>query len=80
MKKIKVVTGFLPEDTLTYKGEYIYKVLSVREGVAGLGPGYPQAEWLDLELEGHGGINHRMEREISMAHVLQLDGRGHKYY
>ena len=80
MKKIELKTGFLPDGLLKYKGEYIYKVQSVREGRAGLGEGYPKPEFLDLELEGHCGIDGKMEREIPISIKNPLNCRIHKYY
>lgn len=79
-KKIVLHSGFLPEGVLKYNGDYIYKVNSFREGARGLGEGFPQAEWLDLELEGMGGIKGRMEREKHVTAKEPLNGRIHKYY
>lgn len=79
-KQIHVVTGFLPEDTIKYKGQHIYKVKSFREGEKGLGPDYPQAQYLELELEGKGGIKGKLEKEIAITPETPLDCRNHKYY
>jgi len=80
MKKIVLKSGLLPGGQMDYKGQYIYKVLSVREGAKGLGEGFPQAEWLDLELEGHCGINGKMEKEKPISPTNPLDCVNHKYY
>ena len=80
MKKIQIVTGFLPEGTIKYTGQYIYKVKAFREGAHGLGEGYPQPEFLDLELEGVGGIDGKLEKTIPVSVNSPLDCRIHKYY
>ena len=79
-KKIVLAEGFLPEGTIPYKGQYIYKVKAFREGRSGLGPGYPQPEFLELELEGVGGIDGKLERVIPVSTANPLDCRNHKYY
>ena len=79
-KKICIVTGFLPEGTIKYTGQYIYKVKATREGATGLGEGYPQPEFLDLELEGVGGINGQLERTKPITPENPLDCRRHKYF
>lgn len=80
MKKIVLNTGFLPEGTIPYKGQYIYKVKGVREGARGLGEGFPQPEFLELELEGVGGINGKLERTIAVNSSNPLNARIHKYF
>ena len=80
MKKIVLKSGQLPGGQMPYRGEYIYRVRSTREGARGLGEGYPQPEWLDLELEGHGGINGRLEKEKAISPSNPLDCKIHKYY
>ena len=80
MKKIVVKTGFLPGGEYPYKGEYIHKVKSFREGEKGLGEGYPQPEFLDLELNCYCGIKGKMEKEIAITPDTPLDCRNHKYY
>ena len=81
MKKLSVHTGFLPEGTLEYNGEYIFKCKAVREGAGGLGPDFPQPVFIeDLELEGVGGINGKMEKTIPVNGANPLNGRIHKYY
>lgn len=80
-KKISVHTGFLPEGTLQYEGQYIFKIVAVREGAAGIGPDFPQPEFIeDLELEGVGGINGKMEKMKPVNANHPLNGRIHKYY
>ena len=80
MKKIELVTGFLPEGTIKYAGQYIYKVKAFREGAHGLGEGFPQPEFLELDLEGVGGIDGKLERTIPVSLNNPLDCRIHKYY
>ena len=80
MKKIMIHSGFVPDGTIPYRGEYIYRVKAVREGAHGLGEGYPQPEFLDLELEGVGGINGKMEKTKPISADNPLDCRIHKYY
>jgi len=80
MKKIVLCSGFLPDGTLPYRGEYIYKVKAVREGAHGLGEGFPQPEFLELELEGVGGIDGKVERTRPISAETPLDCRIHKYY
>jgi len=80
MKKIVLNTGFLPEGTIPYKGQYIYKVKLFREGEHGLGEGFPQPEFLDLELEGQGGINRKMEKVRPISPSNPLDCKIHGYY
>ena len=79
MKKIVLVSGFLPEGTMKYSGEYIYKVKAFREG-SGLGEGYPEPEFLELELEGVGGIDGKMEKTKPISPDNPLDCKCHKYY
>ena len=79
-KKIVLAAGFLPEGTIPYKGQYIYKVKAFREGAHGLGPGFPQPEFLELELEGVGGIDGKLERVIPVSTANPLNCRIHKYY
>lgn len=79
-KKIVLNTGFLPEGTIKYTGQYIYKVKAFREGAHGLGEGYPQPEFLDLELEGVGGIDGKLEKTKVITPENPLDCRIHKYY
>ena len=79
-KKIVLAEGFLPEGTIPYKGQYIYKVKAFREGRSGLGPGYPQPEFLELELEGVGGIDGKLEKTKPITPDNPLDCRIHKYY
>ena len=57
MKKIELYSGYVPEGTIPYKGQYIYRVKAFREGAHGLGEGYPQPEFAELEPEGIGGID-----------------------
>ena len=80
MKKIVLATGFLPAGELPYRGEYIYKVKAFREGRNGLGPGYPQPEFLEIELSGVGGIDGKLEKVIPVSTKNPLDCRIHKYY
>ncbi len=80
MKKIVLNTGFLPEGTIPYKGQYIYKVKVFREGATGLGEGYPQPEFLELELEGVGGIDGKLEKVRPISPDNPLDCKIHKYY
>ena len=80
MKRIEIITGFLPDGTIKYTGQYIYKVKAFREGAHGLGDGYPQPEFLELELEGVGGINGKLEKTIPISIKNPLDCRNHKYY
>ena len=61
MKKIVLTSGFLPGRELPYTGQYIYKVKAFREGAHGLGPDFPQPEFLDYDLEGSGGIEGKLE-------------------
>lgn len=80
-KRISVHSGFLPEGTLQYEGQYIFKITAVREGAAGIGPEYPQPEFIeDLELEGVCGINGKMEKMKPVNGSNPLNGRIHKYY
>ncbi len=79
-KKIVLVSGALPEGQLPYKGQYIYKVKAFREGARGLGPGFPQPEFLELELEGVGGIDGKLERVIPVSTANPLNCKIHKYY
>ena len=79
-KKIVRSSSALPGGSLPYRGEYIYKVKAFREGRTGLGPGYPQPEWLEIELEGIGGIDGKLERVIPVSSKNPLDCRIHKYY
>ena len=79
-KTIAVRTGFLPDGTIKYTGQYIYKVKAFREGAHGLGEGFPQPEFLDLELEGVGGINGKMEKTKVITPDNPLNCRIHKYY
>ena len=69
MKKIMIHSGFVPDGTIPYRGEYIYRVKAVREGAHGLG-----------ELEGVGGINGKMEKTKPVTADNPLDCRIHKYY
>lgn len=81
IKKISVHTGFLPKGTIQYSGEYVYKCKAVREGAGGLGSDFPQPEFIeDLELEGVGGINGKIEKTKSVNLSNPLNGRIHKYY
>ena len=79
-KKIVLNTGFHPDGELPYRGEYIYKVKAFREGAHGLGEGFPQPEFLELELEGVGGINGKLEKMRPIGINNPLDCRIHKYY
>ena len=79
-KKIVLAAGFLPEGAIPYTGQYIYKVKAFREGAHGLGPGFPQPEWLELELEGVGGIDGKLEKVKPVSAANPLDCRIHKYY
>ena len=79
MKRIELKTGFLPPGLLEYSGEYIYKVLSYREG-AGLGEGHPKPEFLDYELSGHCGVLGRLEKEIPVSVTNPLNCTIHQYY
>lgn len=79
MKKVVLNTGFLPEGTIPYKGQYIYKVKTFREG-SGLGENFPKPEFLDLELEGVGGIDGKLEKTRPISPSNPLDCRNHKYY
>jgi len=79
MKKIVLVSGFLPEGTMPYRGEYIYKVKAFREG-SGLGEGYPEPEFLELPLEGVGGIQGKMEKVKPISVDNPLECRRHKYF
>jgi hypothetical protein len=79
-KKIVLSSSAVPGGSLPYRGEYIYKVKAFREGRTGLGPGYPQPEWLEIELEGIGGIDGKLERVIPVSSKNPLDCRIHKYY
>lgn len=49
-KQIVLLSTALPEGKLPYTGQYVYKVKAFREGAHGLGPGFPQPEFLELEL------------------------------
>lgn len=80
MKKIVLNTGFLPEGTIQYKGQYIYKVKAFREGAHGLGEGFPQPEFLELELEGVGGIDGKLEKVRPVSTSNPLDCKIHGYY
>jgi len=80
MKKIVLRSGLFPGKEAEYKGQYIYKVLSVREGATGLGDGFPKPEWLDIELEGHCGIDGKLEKEKPISESNPLDCKNHKYY
>jgi len=80
MKRVELCTGFLPEGKLRYSGQYIYKVKGYREGAHGLGEGYPQPEFFDIELEGVGGINGRLEKAKAVSAENPLDCRNHRYY
>ena len=80
MKRIELTTGFLPAGTIRYAGQYIYKVKAYREGAHGLGPGFPQPEFLELELEGVGGIDRRIERTRVFDPDDPPDYRSHGYY
>ena len=80
MKKIVVNSGFVPEGTIPYRGEYIYRVKAVREGAHGLGEGFPQPEFLDLELEGVGGIEGKLEKTKPISAETPLNCQIHKYY
>ncbi|MBR6312938.1 MAG: hypothetical protein IKR51_08210 [Oscillospiraceae bacterium] len=79
-KKIVLAAGFLPEGAIPYTGQYIYKVKAFREGAHGLGPDFPQPEWLEMELEGSGGIDGRLEKVKPVSSANPLDCRIHKYY
>ena len=79
MKKIILNTGYLPEDTVHYTGQYIYKVKAFREGAHGLGEGFPQPEFLELELEGVGGIDGKLEKTKPITVDNPLNCRIHKY-
>ena len=79
-KRIRLLSTALPEGYLPYRGEYVYKVKAFREGARGLGPGFPQPEFLELELEGVGGIDGKLERVIPVSTANPLDCRIHKYY
>ena len=79
-KKIVLSSTALPGGSLPYRGEYVYKVKAFREGRTGLGPGFPQPEFLDIELEGIGGIDGKLERVIPVSAKNPLDCRIHKYY
>ncbi|MCQ2406521.1 MAG: hypothetical protein MJ067_04840 [Oscillospiraceae bacterium] len=80
-KKIELLTGFLPDMPLPYKGEYVYKVKGWREGANGLGEGYPQPVFFDdVELEGVGGINGKLEKTIAVTKDNPLNCRIHHYY
>ena len=52
-KKIVLSSSAVPGGSLPYRGEYIYKVKAFREGRTGLGPGYPQPEWLEISMDAH---------------------------
>ena len=80
MKRIELLTGFLPENTLRYTGQYIYKVKAFREGAHGLGPGFPQPQFLEMELEGVGGIQGKLEKTVPISLDNPLDCRIHHYY
>ena len=80
MKKIIVNSGFVPEGTIPYRGEYIDRVKAVREGAHGLGEGFPQPEFLDLELEGVGGIEGKLEKTKPISADYPLNCQIHKYY
>ncbi len=82
MKKvISVHSGFVPEGTLKYEGQYIFKCVAVREGKGGLGPGFPQPDLIeDLDLSGVAGIEGKMERQIPVNKSHPLNARIHKYY
>ena len=80
MKKIVIHTGVLPEGTIKYEGQYIYKVKAYREGRNGLGEGFPQPEFLDLELEGVGGIDGKLEKTKMVGSDHIFDYKIHKYY
>ena len=77
-KQIVLLSTALPEGKLPYTGQYVYKVKAFREGAHGLGPGFPQPEF--LELEGVGGIDGKLERVIPVSTANPLDCRIHKYY
>ena len=77
-KKIVLLSTALPEGQLPYTGQYVYKVKAFREGARGLGPGFPQPEF--LELEGVGGIDGKLERVIPVSTANPLNCRIHKYY
>ncbi|MBR5708130.1 MAG: hypothetical protein IKX41_01975 [Oscillospiraceae bacterium] len=80
MKKIVLTSGFLPGGELPYTGQYIYKVKAFREGAHGLGPGFPQPEFLEYDLEGSGGIEGKLEKVKPVSAANPLDFRIHKYY
>ncbi len=80
MKRIVIHSGLVPDGTIPYQGQYIYRVKAVREGAHGLGEGYPQPEFLDLELEGVGGIEGKLEKTKPITADNPLDCRIHKYY
>ncbi len=80
MRKIVLAAGFLPEGTIRYTGQYIYRVKAFREGAHGLGPGFPQPEFLELELEGVGGIDGKLEKTTPVSSANPLDCRIHRYY
>ena len=79
MKKIVLVSNALPNGELPYSGEYIYRVKAFREG-SGLGEGFPQPEFLDLELEGVGGIDGKLETTKMVGSDHIFDYKIHKYY
>ena len=79
-KRIVVNSGFVPDGTIPYRGEYIYRVKAVREGAHGLGEGFPQPEFLDFELEGVGGIEGKLEKTKPITADNPLNCQIHKYY
>jgi hypothetical protein len=79
-KQIVLLSTALPEGKLPYTGQYVYKVKAFREGAHGLGPGFPQPEFLELELEGVGGIDGKLERVIPVSTANPLNCKIHKYY
>jgi len=80
MKKIVIHSGYLPDGTIPYKGQYIYRVKAVREGANGLGEGFPQPEFLEYDLEGVGGIDGKLEKTKAITAENPLDCKIHKYY
>lgn len=80
MKKVELLSGFLPKGKIKYNGEYIYKVKGYREGAHGLGEGYPQPEFFDIDVEGAASINGKMEKTIAITINTPLDCRMHHYY
>ena len=80
MKKIELYSGFVPEGTISYKGQYIYRVKAVREGAHGLGDGFPQPVFTELEPEGVGGIDGKIEITRPITAENPLNCRIHKYY